>query len=254
MVKKVKEIAFPTRTLILPGGVNATIKYAAEEWIRCAQEAIDDHGFFAVALSGGSTPLLIYRKLTSKEYQGSIAWDKIYFFWSDERAVPPNHPDSNYHMAMEAGGLIHMPIKKEQIHRMRAEENIEAHAMEYQNTLQTLLGNRALDLVMLGLGEDGHTASLFPHTTALHADKLVVANEVPQKKCWRMTFTFSLINKARHIVLYAMGSSKAEILKQLLHSHENGDALPAKRLGSTLNKAQFIVDDEAGRNLLNLTP
>src|SRR5262249_37810698 len=154
----------------------------------------------------------IFERLTKPPYSTRIDWSKVHLFWSDERAVPPDHPDSNYRMAMEAG-LSKMDIPASQIHRMHAETAIEDNARLYEKTIQHVLKLNSFDLVMLGVGEDGHTASLFPDTEALHApeERSVVANYLPDKKIWRMTFTFSCINRARHSVVYVLGASKKSI-------------------------------------------
>jgi 6-phosphogluconolactonase len=169
--------------LVVPGDHLATLHYAAEHFVNCCREAIQDHEAFYVALSGGSTPKALYTLLCSASYASEIEWNKVHLFWSDERAVSPTSGENNFHMAMTAG-LEKMIIPKHQIHRMIAEKEIEKHATLYEKTLRKILGERSLDLVMLGMGEDGHTASLFPHTEALKAKgKLVVANYIPQKTC-----------------------------------------------------------------------
>lgn len=253
MTRTIKEQLFGEKwQLIIPGSTSSTIKYAVQKWVESAQKAVEDHGFFAVALSGGSTPLLIYQTLCSKEYKNDIPWDKIYFFFSDERAVPPNHPDSNYAMAMERGGFVHMNIKKENIFRMVAEENIESNAAAYQKRLEEVLGKRPLDLIMLGIGEDGHTASLFPHTEAIHTPQntLVTANFVPAHNSWRMTFTAHLINRAKNISIYALGSAKGAIIERMLTTKYNPEELPIQSVGTPTNKAHLIIDDEASWKVL----
>ena len=129
-------------------------------------------------------------------------------YMSDERAVPPDHPDSNYRMAMEAG-FNQFNIPEEHIYRMKAETDIETNAVEYEKLIESLLSKGIFDLVMLGMGEDGHTASLFPKTHGLHTNgRLVIANYVPTLNTWRMTLTFNCINQATHIVVYVIGKNK----------------------------------------------
>lgn len=229
------------RVLVIPGNKQETISYAAQLILKKAQDAINDHGFFAIALSGGSTPKLVYQALSSSKQQ--IAWDKVYLFWSDERSVPPNDPMSNYHMAIVEGGLEKLPIKKENIFRMQAEDNIEENALKYEKTIKEKLKNRPFDLILLGVGEDGHTASLFPDTEALHEkNRLVIQNYVPQKKTWRMTFTFECINAADEIHFYLLGESKADILEKVLAPTGN---LPSQKIGTPTHKATFIADTAA---------
>lgn len=216
-----------------------TIHYAADLWIQLANRAIKNHKRFTVALSGGSTPNSIYRLLSKK----SLDWSKVYLFWSDERAVPPTHPDSNFHAAME-NGLGRLPIPSHQIFRMQAEKTpIEEAAAEYEALIKPYL---PLDLVMLGVGEDGHTASLFPNTYALAIeDHLTCANWIPQKNCWRMTLTYSGIHQSRAIIVYALGASKETIVPEVL----NSPSYPASRLGEPGHKALWILDSAAAKRL-----
>ncbi|MCH9626465.1 MAG: 6-phosphogluconolactonase [Chlamydiales bacterium] len=237
------------RLLALPGEADETLAFAVENWLEIAAESIADHGFFAVALSGGSTPKKIFQALSEKPKV--IDWKKVYLFWGDERSVVPTDSDSNYHMALEQGGLKKLPILKEHIFRMVAESDIEANAVAYEKIIQEKLGAHPFDLVMLGMGDDGHTASLFPHTEALHVeDRLVVANHVPQKETWRMSLTYPCINRARHIALYVMGSGKSEVLEKVLTSELNPELYPSQKIGTRSNPALWIVDLEASQNLL----
>lgn len=243
-------IIFDQRRLIaLPGGHDETIHFAVENWIEMANGSITDHGFFAVALSGGSTPKKIFQELAKRP--DAIDWSKVYLFWSDERSVPPSDPDSNYRMAIEEGGLGNLPIPKNQIYRMIAESDIEANAIGYEALIQGKLGAHPFDLIMLGMGDDGHTASLFPHTEALKAkEKLVVANYIPQKKTWRMTLTYPCINNARHVCLYVLGAKKAAMLERVLTSSLNYEEYPSQNIGTRSNPALWIVDLEASKNLM----
>ncbi len=239
------------RELILPGSREETLDYCVQQWVSIANESIADHGFFAVALSGGSTPKLIYQRLSSAQFAPKIDWSRVYLFWSDERSVPPDDPDSNYHMSLVEGLLETLPIPKENIFRMEGEKEIEKNAQKYEQAIKKVLGNRPFDLVMLGVGEDGHTASLFPHTEALSAEgRLVVANHVTQKNSWRMSFTFDCINAARNISLYVLGSGKAEILATIFSSPYDPTLYPSQRVGTSEHKAQWIIDNDAGKLLL----
>jgi 6-phosphogluconolactonase len=249
----VKEIPFDGRRhLFIPGNKEATIEFAASHFIKCAGEAIADHGFFAVALSGGSTPKLIYKLLSSK-YRDAISWDKVLLFWSDERAVSPEDSESNAHMALEEGGLKELSIPKENIFRMEGEKkDLEQVSHAYEKVIREQLKNASFDLMMLGMGDDGHTASLFPHTEALHmVGKLVAPNFVPQKKTWRLTLTFECINRAKHIVLYVLGSGKAEMVERVLKSPYSPDDLPSQRVGTLSHPATYILDEDAGERLLS---
>lgn len=221
------------RDLIVLEDTEAAIAFAVEHWIQCATDAIKRRGRFVVALSGGSTPKAIYHALCNKD----IDWNDIHLFWSDERAVPQDHPDSNYRMAMEAGFKALVPT--DQIYRMRAESDIERHAREYEAQLPPDL----FDLVMLGVGEDGHTASLFPGTAALESKKLIAANFVPKLNSWRMTFTFRAINESRLAVVYALGAAKQSIVQKVLTDPKASE--PVHRVGTTQHRALWIVDRAA---------
>lgn len=222
--------------LVIPGDTEAALKFCTLHFLKTADEAIRTKGHFHVALSGGSTPKAIYERLA--KHPSDIDWKKVHLFWSDERSVPPTHPESNYRMAMES--LIELPIPSSHIHRMVAEDNIVGNAHAYDALIQ----KHPLDLVMLGIGEDGHTASLFPHTNALHAHhELVVANHVPQKNTWRMTFTYPCINGASHIVVYALGEGKKEILAKVFL--EPPGTYPIQAVGTLNHKALWIADTAA---------
>lgn len=232
------------RKVIIPGNEKETIDFSAKHFIDCAKTAIASHGSFFVALSGGSTPKKIYETLTSN-YKTAIDWGKVFLFWSDERAVPPDHPDSNYKMAMDAGFKT-LPIPASNIFRMKGEGDIKSHATDYEIVIKNTLGRHNFDLIMLGIGEDGHTASLFPNTKGLTVeDKWVIANEVPQKKTCRMTFTYPLINSAENIVFYALGENKQEIIKKILITN----LYPASFIGTSKHPAIFVLDASAGRFL-----
>ena len=230
------------RHLIIPGNYEVTIAFCCDHFCKLAKNAIDTHGAFFVALSGGSTPKTIFERLTTEPYAQKIDWSKVHLFWGDERSVPPDHEESNYRMAMKAG-LEKMPIPKEQIHRMHAEKEIEKNALEYEKTILQVLGKHPFDMIMLGMGEDGHTASLFPETKALYEkEHLVVANEVPQKNTWRMTLTFDCINQAQNAVFYVLGAGKKEMLARVLSA---GEKFPSQRIGTKEHPALWIADEAA---------
>lgn len=239
------------RDLIIPGDHYSTILFCADHWISICNRAIEKHGSFFVALSGGSTPKSIFERLTVHPFESRIDWSKVYLFWSDERAVPPDDQESNYHMAMEAG-FKKMPIPPEHIYRMQAETDIEAHAHSYEKTIESVLKGRPFDLVMLGMGDDGHTASLFPHSQALkEQEKLVVANYLEDKKTWRMTFTFKCINQAAHIAIYVLGANKKYILAEALYPPDQFDRFPVQQVGTAENRALWIADESAASEILS---
>ena len=226
-----------------------TIQLCVHQFIQSATQAISERNAFHVALSGGSTPKAIFQSLADETNREKIDWSKVYLWWSDERSVDGSHEDSNYRMALEAG-FSTLPIPEDQIFRMVGEGDIEAHALDYENLIQKFIPECKFDLIMLGMGEDGHTASLFPETHALHSDgRLVVANFVPKLNTWRMTFTYKLINQAHHVVIYVLGESKASMLNRILKGDYTPDQLPLQRVGTPSNKAIFITDQSAAKNL-----
>lgn len=232
------------RDIAHPGNKEETLLFCIEHFFNCAKEAIKMHGHFAVALSGGSTPKAIFQALSHPPYSTEIDWTKAYIFWSDERSVAPTDPDSNFRMAIEAG-FKNLPIPAEHFFRMEAEDNIEENALNYEMKIKQTLGSRPFDLIMLGMGEDGHTASLFPGTKALEEKtRWVVANHVPQKETWRMTMTYPLINKAKNIVIYVLGKNKKEMVHQVfLEDHD--PPFPVSLVGTPANKALWILDSDA---------
>jgi 6-phosphogluconolactonase len=241
----------PRRDLEVAGGKEETIRFAITHFIACAQAAIRERGLFSVALSGGSTPRSIFEGLASEEFRDQIDWKKVALFWSDERCVTADDKDSNYRMAMEAG-FANLVIPKGQIHRLEGDApDLDKVAMEYQEKIVSLPGKK-IDLVMLGMGDDGHTASLFPHTEALHIeDRLVVPNFIPQKNCWRLTLTYPGIQSSRHIALYVIGAGKAEMLHSILQGPYTPDNLPAQRVGESSHRALWIADKDAASKLVS---
>ena len=226
------------RDIVVPGQKDITITYCVEHFVKLANNSIADHGAFYVALAGGSSPENIFKLLADAPYIKQVDWSKVWLFWSDERCVPPDDPASNYKMAMDSG-LAKLPIPRHQVIRMKGELDPHESAKEYQDKIEGV----PFDMIMLGMGDDGHTASLFPDTEALNETKaLVVANYVPQKDSWRLTMTFPCINQGQHIVFYIFGEKKQVALKNVLSSKST---LPASRIGTTTHKALFICDEDA---------
>jgi 6-phosphogluconolactonase len=237
------------RLLALPGEKQMTLQFCVDHFLFVANEAIEEHGYFAVALSGGSTPKAIFEALAKPENRDKTDWTRFLVFWSDERSVASNDPESNYHMAMESGWNL-LPVPESHIFRMQAESNIVQHAKEYEELIVSRIPQGYFDLIMLGMGDDGHTASLFPYTTGLHVDdKLVVANEVPQKSTWRMSFTFKCINAARHIAVYVLGAGKESMLQTVLKGPYQPDQYPSQKVGTSTHQALWIADNAASQLL-----
>jgi 6-phosphogluconolactonase len=200
---------------------------AAREFAARAEEAIEERGRFAVVLAGGSTPETMYGIL-ARDYIGRIDWSKVYVFFGDERAVPPHHEDSNLKMASEVL-LDHVPVTN--VHRIRGELPPEAAAEAYEEELRTFFQTEDVprfDLILLGLGADGHTASLFPETPALEVhDRWVVANPVPRLETTRITLTVPVINAARTVIFLVEGEDKAEAVREILEGDADPRAHPA---------------------------
>lgn len=238
------------RDLVIPGDEEKTIQFCVKQFIDIGLAAIVKKGFYTVALSGGSTPKAIFEFLCKPEHSRKLDWSKVLLFWSDERSVGPEDPNSNYKMAMDAG-FKGLPLKKENIFRMVAEKNIEENAQKYEKLILEKIPNASFDLVMLGMGDDGHTASLFPHTKALeNKDRLVLANEVQEKKTWRMTFTYKCINQAQHISIYLIGKKKADMIFRALKTDYDPFDLPIQAVGTKEHKAIWIMDSAAAEKII----
>lgn len=235
------------RFVALPGNKEESVQFAAKHLVDTAKEAIEKRGECYLALSGGSTPKAIYQVL-ARDFANQLDWSKVWIFWSDERSVPATHPDSNYKMAME-NGIGDLPIPGKQILRMVAEENIEANAAAYEQLIREVVDDLEFDLIMLGMGDDGHTASLFPNSPALAVeDRLVTPNFVEKKDTYRMTFTFSLINRARHKVLYVIGDNKKDMVPLVLF--DKNHTYPSGNIGTKEKKALWVLDQGASSLLL----
>ena len=228
---------------------DAVAQAGAEFIAALAERRSREEGRFTIALSGGSTPRRLYQFIAAPPYREQIAWSEWQVFWSDERCVPPDHRDSNYRMAREAL-LDHVPIPASQIYRIRGEAEPEQAAQEYEQELHRVFGtvSPAFDLVLLGIGEDGHTASLFPGTIALEEERrLVVANWVPQLQAHRVTFTLPLINAARDVVFIVVGESKAEVVRQVLTPAPGGRLPPAAMVRASCGTVHWFLTKEAAR-------
>ena len=201
-----------------------------------------------VALSGGSTPKLMFQVL-AEQFRDEVSWDKVQFFWSDERHVPPDDPESNYRMANEAL-LSHVPVSADNVHRIRGENpDAAAVASEYEQTIVQVTNQTLprLDLIFLGLGTDGHTASIFPGSEVLHETKrLVAAPYVEKFKSYRITMTLPLLNNGATVVFLVSGAEKAEIVKAVL---EGENQYPAQAVKPTEGELIWMLDKEAAAYL-----
>jgi 6-phosphogluconolactonase len=238
---------------------------AAEKIITLAAEAIGARGRFAWALAGGSTPRRLYSLLSSAPYTGRVDWDRVYFFWGDERCVPPDHPDSNYGMARDAFlTAVHPPPNN--LHRMPGEAEPSTGAAIYEATLRQVFartfggpspgGFPRFDLVLLGMGNDGHTASLFPGTPALgEAQRWVVSTHVEQPVPFRLTLTLPVLNAAANVLFLVAGADKAERVAEVLAPpvglvDDEPSSLPSRRVRPARGQLTWLLDAPAASRLL----
>ena len=218
---------------------------AARDFAARAEEKIDERGRFAVALAGGSTPKATYEAL-ARDYAEDLDWGRVHAFFGDERTVPPDHDDSNYRMASEVL-LSRVPVGG--VHRMRGESPPAEAAAAYEEELREFFGpggSPSLDLILLGLGEDGHTASLFPETSALDVtDRWVVANPVLKLETTRLTLTISVINAAKAVTFLVAGEGKAAALREILEGDADPRAYPAKFIRPEGGDLTWMMDKAA---------
>jgi 6-phosphogluconolactonase len=222
---------------------------SARDFAARTQETIDERGRFAVALAGGSTPKATYEVL-ARDYANELDWSRVHVFFGDERTVPPDHEDSNYRMAYETL-LSHVPVGS--VHRMRGELPPDEAAAAYEEELRAFFGKvdvPGLDLILCGLGEDGHTLSLFPETAALDVnDRWVVANPVLKLGTTRLTLTIPVLNVSRAVTFVVAKESKAEALKEVLEGDADPRAYPAKLVRPESRDLTWMVDRAAARLL-----
>jgi 6-phosphogluconolactonase len=241
-----------TRTIEVVATAADLFHSAAEEFVRAARTAIGAQGRFTVALSGGSTPKALYSLLASN--YANFAWNRVFLFFGDERHVPPTDPESNYRMVNESL-LTKITIPSENVFRVPAENpDADAAASEYEAQMRRFFEIKPgefprFDLILLGMGPDGHTASLFPDSAALdEQSRLVVANWVEKFKTHRITFTFPVLNRAAEVMFLASGADKAEMLHQVLES-KNTPPLPSQRVEPSDGKLLWMLDEAAAAKL-----
>jgi 6-phosphogluconolactonase len=224
---------------------------AARDFAARAEEAANERDRFAVALAGGSTPKTTYEAL-ARDYADKLDWGRVHVFFGDERAVPPDHEDSNYRMAYETL-LSHVPVGS--VHRMRGELPPAEAAAAYEEELREFFGASeeppSFDLILLGLGEDGHTASLFPETSALDVtNRWVVANPVLKLETTRLTLTIPVVNAAKAVTFLVAGRGKAEALKKILERDADPREYPAKFIRLEDGDLTWMAD-RAASSLIN---
>ena len=245
------------RAIAIYDDVEAVARAAAELFVAEAQAA-RARGVFTVALSGGSTPRHFHTLLSASPYREQVEWSQVQFYWGDERTVGPDDPESNFGMARETL-LSKLPITSNQVHRIPAEgSDHAAAAAAYEDELRrnfhlSMAQYPRFDLMYLGMGPDGHTLSLFPHTAALHVtDLLVVANEVPKLNTWRITLTTRVANNARVVAFLVAGADKAEALSAVLEGERNSEQYPSQLIAPTNGELRFLVDRAAAAYLKNV--
>ena len=244
---------------LFPNAMGIALR-AADEIVRMAREAVSSRGVFSIALSGGSTPKVLYSLLAEHpSLRNSLPWDKMKVYFGDERHVGPGHADSNFQMASDAM-LSKAPLEPEQIFRIKGEYPDTAQAAaEYQATIQREFGLQAgalprFDLILLGMGSEGHTLSLFPGTKALHETQLIVTHNWIGKLCTeRVTLTAPAANNAANIIFMIAGADKACALKAVLEGSHEPEQLPAQMIQPSNGNLSWLVDQAAGSMLAKET-
>jgi len=235
-----------TRFTVLPTAAEVCAAMA-DRFVDLAAAAIEERGIFRVALSGGGTPKTVYPLILEPRRRDRVDWSRVEFFWGDERAVPPDHPESNFGVAY--GMLLSQlrAVRPERIHRMQAEAaDLDAAALSYESELRLAFDARgdeppAFDLVWLGMGPDGHTASLFPGSAALdEAERWAVGNWAPFQQAWRMTLTFPVLNAGRAVIFAVEGANKVDAVRAV---RAGGSGLPAERVAG--EQVEWLVDAAA---------
>lgn len=226
---------------------SAVARAGAELFVEHASRVMAERGGFTVVVSGGSTPRAMFDLLSSDEFRNRIDWTNVELFFADERCVPPDHPESNYRMVHERL-ISKVPLPLDNVYRMRGEIAPHEAAKLYGLQLRDVFGERGADLVFLGMGEDGHTASLFPRTAALsERDHRCVANHVPNDYLppgthWRITLTPLFINRAGNVVIMVTGKSKAKTLAEVLEGDHDPQRLPVQLIAPTSGELTWLLD------------
>lgn len=252
-------MAPPVADVVVVATAAALAEQAANRFVEAATKALADLGTFRVALSGAKTPEGLYARLASEPFQSRVDWARVQVFWGDERCVPPDHAHSNYRLAHELL-LSKVPVRPENVYRMRGEAiDPDLAAAEYAGELQTAFGLKRgerprFDLILLGMGADGHTASLFPHSPALReVTRLAVAVYVETLKNYRITLTLPVLNNATMVLFLVSGGDKAERLRAVLGGKPS-HAAPASLVRPERGTLHWIVDRAAATGLADTLP
>jgi 6-phosphogluconolactonase len=248
-------------TLVTPGSdvsiqvlsdLDAISHKAAEIFLNLSTNSLPAKESFAVALSGGSTPRRFYRLLGSAPYRNQVGWRRIHFFWADERCVPREHEESNFKTVYDAF-LSRVPVPEANIHRIRGEKSPDEAAREYDGAIKAFRGGTEIpvfDLIILGMGEDGHTASLFPGSEALREKKrLAVPVYKGGQEVHRVTLTLPILNNAFQVLFLVSGQSKSKVLSEILEGGEKRSGYPAGLVAPAHGKITWLIDREAAEKL-----
>jgi 6-phosphogluconolactonase len=236
-----------SRTIHVAGSVGELQREVAGAMVRVIGDTVRERESCTIALAGGETPRGLYRLLGSGQYAKEIPWEHVHLFFGDERMVPPGDPASNYGM-IESELLSHVSIPPGQVHRIRGENPPADAAGEYESVLVRCFGNRrvGMDLVLLGIGTDGHTASLFPGTRAVDESmRLAMEVFIPATKSWRVTLTLPVFNAGRQVWFLAAGKEKAEMVNRVLRSASPDPALPSTLIRPAEGSVIWFLDAEA---------
>jgi 6-phosphogluconolactonase len=234
----------------------ATARAAAQLFSDAAVKAAKDRGVARLAISGGTTPKSMFQLLAdpAEPFLKQVPWDRIELFWVDERCVPPDNAESNYRMTKEAL-LSKVPLPAERVHRMEGELEPEVAAARYESVIRNTFRlegaeTPTFDLILLGMGDDGHTASLFPHTDALNEmSHIVVPNRVPQKDAWRITLTWPVINQGREVAFLIEGEEKAQVLHDVFLNPYQPDTYPSQIIRPASGQLMLLLDRAAAAKL-----
>ncbi len=224
---------------------------AAHYFVMLCRQCIAKKGRFTVALSGGNTPKRLYELLASPLFSQNIPWEKVFFFWSDERFVSHTDPESNYRMAWETL-LHHIPVSDKNIFAVPVAGEAKAAAKEYEQSILSFWKKKKVvfDCILLGIGEDGHTASLFPGTKILKEKKRLVKEVwLEEKRSWRISFTLPLINNASSLIFLATGKEKAAVLSTILTKKKKKALLPAQMVKPVNGNVSWMLDEEAAAKI-----
>ena len=252
MSARPEELSAMLEPVVVRETPGALVEAAAAWFVRSAAAAVTARGRCHVALSGGATPTPLYELLATPHWRERVSWPDLHLFWTDERCVPPNDARSNYGVVRRVL-LPHVPIPPENVHPVpTAARTPEEAAALYEETIHSLVGGSvrpAFDLVLLGLGDDGHTASLFPHSALLRDDRLVAADSVRRAGTFRVSMLVPLLNAARQAAFLVSGASKARALREVLAGGRDPDRLPAQLVRPSGGSLHWLVDRAAAAQL-----